>query len=259
MTQLSDLADSLDEDDQHAMQVAVRIGYKNTRRLLDNLGLREWSSIIAGRNQMIDVESRAHVADAPRLLDGKHVACRAGCAACCYQTVKITSTEGFFIASTARFAPVERARIDAVAERARGLDVGQRYKALFPCSLLDPKTNRCGIYAVRPEPCRTHFSLSKLACQGPGEGKVPLLGKPKIFGHCVTIGSDYALLQRGLQMARMELSAMLVQCLRPGALDRWLIGERVIDTSDDDDYTDVLRMIAHNVGLDNGQETPTKT
>lgn len=171
--------------------------------------------------------------------------CGDRCAYCCYQHVKISSTEAFRMALWLQdqpdFAPELRDEIEANAARARPLNNHQRYQMGLPCPML--KDKRCSAYAARPMPCRTYFSLSKFACMRDWERRskrsidwnahghtIPFLGTPQEAGTAFQLGCDAALWKASggaLQMVQVELAEGIADALAPDAFNRWLDGEKV--------------------------------
>lgn len=82
------------------------------------------------------------------------IACRRGCASCCYVPVHVLATEAARIASATGRRMV-RLPIRASAEVARAEQAFHRQ----PCPFLGP-ADECSIYEVRPMSCRIHHSLN---------------------------------------------------------------------------------------------------
>ena len=86
------------------------------------------------------------------------LACRAGCAWCCYQMVGVTPAEASLVAEgLAALAPAVRADIAThaatAARRGEGLDQRGWTLRRLACPLLDGD-GRCLVHAHRPLPCR---------------------------------------------------------------------------------------------------------
>jgi Fe-S-cluster containining protein len=239
------VAAAFTDTDREAMYAWVRFGYEQTDQRLDKLGLAQWASVINGRNRAIDEFAAKCVKDAPRAHKGAHVGCRVGCAACCYQTIMILSTDALLIARH-MIDPGHRARIGATAAAVQRLTDDARYVQHIPCPLL--VKDRCSVYDVRPHVCRSHYSLSRKACYDDLDTRVPLLSGPAFFAADVSIGADYALMKRGLQVTLGELADFVDQALAPGVIDRWLAGEAVIQRGRAD-YAETVQIIAQKAGL----------
>lgn len=183
--------------------------------------------------------NNASVADAWRA-QGRRFACARGCSWCCYQHVFVTPPEAFLLAE-ALTAVLGEDDLEAVrvacrdtARRIAAMGQPARYALRIPCPAL--KDGECRAYEARPMACRTHFSLSKVACgrdwdrrgrEVPGKAGVPMPDTPKSLGVAMMLGIEVALDERGLEIEQVELSGALTVALEPGAFDRWLAGERV--------------------------------
>jgi Fe-S-cluster containining protein len=102
-----------------------------------------------------------------RLPEGA-VACKAGCAHCCYQAVHVTPPEALTIVdhlqrrlSRAELASLA-ARVSEACERTRGLAPLDRMTSDHPCPFLE--AGQCAIYEVRPLACRGMNSLDAGGC-----------------------------------------------------------------------------------------------
>lgn len=157
---------------------------------------------------------------------GKTPECSAGCTACCYQHIIITSTEAFHIALSLAERPGISATLAWQAKAVHGLSHVERYERRIPCGFL--QDGLCSIYDHRPQTCRTYFSMSRQACDR--DEPVPLVADAQSWGAIIEMGCDYALLMAstgGLQILRGEMGAMLAIATRPGAFEAWLEGEHV--------------------------------
>lgn len=97
------------------------------------------------------------------------VACREGCALCCWLRVDVFAHEVFLMAHYVRthFSAEERAALDGRLA-VHAAEVGQLTPLAHatrnvPCPLL--LAGRCSIYAARPHACRRHHSRDFAACQ----------------------------------------------------------------------------------------------
>lgn len=97
------------------------------------------------------------------------ISCTRGCTACCRMQVIITAPEA--LAITQRHPDLVAARIDDLRQQAeiiRGLAAKHKgdeiavadewWTLQLPCPLL-LENGDCGVYDVRPIPCRTHFVI----------------------------------------------------------------------------------------------------
>jgi Fe-S-cluster containining protein len=76
----------------------------------------------------------------------KHIACKAGCAWCCFIPVECTRAEYDLAASLAAPAAVKAGDFQ-------------------PCPFLDRKARTCSVYPYRPLSCRQYNSTSRLKCE----------------------------------------------------------------------------------------------
>jgi Fe-S-cluster containining protein len=108
----------------------------------------------------------ARIAAAP---DVGTLACRAGCAWCCYFTVDVRAAEVFAILDFVErsLTAAERARIHAEVRANssvfRALDEFERATRNVKCPFLDE--GRCAIYAARPQSCRNYHATNAAGCE----------------------------------------------------------------------------------------------
>jgi Fe-S-cluster containining protein len=162
------------------------------------------------------------------------IACRQGCAYCCYQFAAATAPEIFLLADLVRTGRVEgRNASEVVARAAPLIDVppADRLGAKLPCPLLVDE--RCGAYRQRPLVCRQATSLDVGACLEEFEGR-NLEGRVEVSSiHLAHAGSANvillgAVIAAGLVDESVELAAGLTRALGdPDCERRWLAGERV--------------------------------
>lgn len=164
------------------------------------------------------------------------VACKAGCAWCCYQLVAASVPEVVRIASFLRdtlpsqdyAATIDRLR--SLDKATRGLTSQQRVSIPKPCAFL--QDNRCVIYPVRPFACAEFTSYDVQVCK---RGK--RIGfKPGAVMHEKARLLSYAAVQRGLfeglkralpqaDCEPLELTAAsLIALETPDAVLTWLAG-----------------------------------
>ena len=140
------------------------------------------------------------------------VACRRGCAFCCYVDVVVTPLEAIRLAGRARPGGV------ATAPHRR------------PCPLL--ADGACTVYDRRPFACRSIFSEDARACEagyaGVGAAPIPSLAWPRFLACGYITGQIAAMDDLGLASHLVELRrALAVMDEDATALWRWLDGADV--------------------------------
>jgi hypothetical protein len=165
------------------------------------------------------------------------IACRKGCAWCCYLQVPVSAPEALRIAHFLRqtLPPDEleavRARVAALDERTRGLTARQRLAVGRPCALL--ADHACSVYPVRPLACQGWHSIDARACRRNVEhpdADVAIPQYPAYVGVTDGLrdGLETGLAELRLQGDELELTAALRIALDlPDAAERWLAGEPV--------------------------------
>ncbi len=182
--------------------------------------------LVFGRTQQtIDEQTAA----APRL------ACKSGCAWCCYQSVEVTIPEAFLVAAQLLDpADPRRAAVLANAKAFRGLDERQRRRTGTPCALL--VDNRCSVYDDRPLMCRAMMAPAAEGCRAAhaaalGGAPVPLVELYVIAQYFILgdqSGFRGILRDMGLQDDLVELTQAVAAILDdPTLIERWLAGERI--------------------------------
>mgnify|MGYP003345877699 CR=1 FL=1 len=183
-------------------------------------------------------------------------ACAAGCSWCCHQQVALEPVEAIAIARhvETHFTAGERAavkqRIDALAERTRGLGNLAWARLKTPCAfLIDGK---CSIYEVRPLRCRAVYSRDAEHCrwamESPDEyfghrerrlGSGPYPIEPRHIVDAALTGLAVAARDFGLSWKTLTfMAAMKILLDQPDAAQRYLAGEPVFATAllpDDED------------------------
>jgi Fe-S-cluster containining protein len=175
-----------------------------------------------------------------RFAKTRAIACKEGCAWCCYQTVRVAAPEAFRIArfvqalgKTAREAVMERLR--DLDKRTRGLTASARAKLREPCAFL--KDNRCMIYPVRPMVCAEFTSFDVKDCERGYRVGFMHTGVTSERARTVVYGAVRAGLTQGLREALpeadttpLELTAAVVDVLNsPDAAADWLSGGKVLE------------------------------
>ncbi len=225
-------------DARTEFNISVRQSVRNT--------VRETTSPLEAVSRTVDI--------AEWLLDelSKHdiqgldrIACRAGCAWCCYQQVGITAAQALHIAQALRSGDADvtldetLARIAALDDRIRGLSARDRLKTGLPCAFL--KNDRCMIYAVRPFACRGANSVDAEFCRRTVEDTDPVEAEWQRTGgqewihaapfeamQAVQEGLRDGLTDAGLPDERLELTAAVRIALEtPDAEQRWRDGEDI--------------------------------
>lgn len=178
-------------------------------------------------------EVAMRVADDVREDDGRRaVACREGCAHCCYQRVVAYAPEILRIARAIAALPDDERRV--VEERvlraddaSRAMSRGERIATRAPCPLLEG--DMCKVHAVRPLACRGQNSYDARHCERrrAGERGVPdALDQAWHLAHAhVGAALGAALGREGLDGHPLELVAALrVAIDRTNAGERWAAG-----------------------------------
>lgn len=175
------------------------------------------------------------------------MACRAGCAYCCYIRVSALPIEIVAIAEYVRKRFDERQRADLVQRveehnvATRALAPAERSKALRPCPFL--VENRCSIYEVRPLACRAHHSVDLGSCErafrGEGVGAIPIL-RDHHSAIVPLIRGAYAGLSKSAGRAQdLEfIPAIGIALEEPGAAARWCAGEDAFKAALDTEQAD---------------------
>lgn len=172
------------------------------------------------------------------------VACRSGCAHCCYQSVGVTPPEALRIfaylkatLSETEWENLKRLLSERGAET-RDLSSNERFSPEHPCPFL--QNAACSIYPVRPLSCRGANSLDALDCERrlhnpkererflrDGSGGRMLL-EPVRATQALSAGMQLALSEHfNLDMRPLDLILAMDLLLRRGqeVIDKWLKGE----------------------------------
>jgi Fe-S-cluster containining protein len=164
------------------------------------------------------------------------IACKEGCAWCCYKLVGTAAPEVLRIADYLRrtLAPAD---LEALCERVLRLDeqrralAGDRWAAgRLPCPLLVEE--RCSVYPVRPLTCRGYNSSDAYRCERSYKSRspveVPRYAPQQAVATFTLDGLRAGLAEAGLKADLLELTAALRMALElPDAAERWLAGEPV--------------------------------
>ena len=185
------------------------------------------------------------------------IACASGCAFCCYQPVKVSAPEAFFLARAVAENPELEAGVREAVARLDGRRADAPGVAWLRCPLLDP-ANNCTTYAARPFACQAYVSVDvndcKRAYPQPGDGVVrePVLYQD-LRSSCRMI-LQASLRLSGLPDAQYEMNAALCAVLdTENAEKRWLRGENIfaplpVISPNTPDVEQVLALIAERIG-----------
>ena len=215
---------------EFAEDEAVGLGLILHERLTDTSRPRRGAEAAEIAESLLDkslvVDAKSHV-----------LGCRKGCSFCCVSLVTCTAPEIFRVAhwladnKAGAAAPIEIAAVEAEAKRRNDLVATERFFSRTPCPLL--VSEACGVYPVRPIPCRALLSLSSEACRlalEEDKGEVPVVATAMRKGEMVRMVLLAAVNVAGLNDRGIELNAGVAAVLRqPDAEARWLAGENVFD------------------------------
>ncbi len=214
-------------------QSAVKRGLPRVPRLSDLIGLtlvlRQTLADESRPSPAVECAEMAHRTFEASLRASKApsaIACRKGCAWCCYGTVMVTAPEAFRLA---RAVKGDKARFIERAQATANLTVAERFGRKLPCPLL--KDGLCSAYAERPLSCRRVTSFAVEPCLEEFEGKAGDILMPKqALTHAANaqIPMLAALKAAGRTVQLYELSAAVGAVLaRDDAEARWLAGEDI--------------------------------
>lgn len=185
--------------------------------------------------------------------DAESLACKPGCAWCCYFTVDVRAVEAFSILDfiEQRFTPDQKAsvyaEIRANSRKFRALDESDRVTFNNKCPFL--VNSECSIYSVRPQSCRNYHATDSAGCQQSFESPEDLDIDPEFAPGVFQVGGAHveafsaALTKLGYDTAAYELNSALDAALsEDGARDRFearqspflsLVGDEVFPQYDD--------------------------
>ena len=162
------------------------------------------------------------------------IACRSGCALCCYSFVGVTAPEVFRLGRAIRESRDEALKMEEVRARGlplQGLGPAERPGRKLPCPLL--VGDLCGVYHERPMVCRQATSLSLEACIDEFENagkyaEIPVSALHLAYASNVHVAFLGALEAAGYSSNAYELSAALdIALSESDAERRWLAGEQI--------------------------------
>lgn len=156
------------------------------------------------------------------------LACASGCAFCCYQPVRVTAAEAFFLAGQLRERPETEAAVRAAADMLSDRQADAPKVAWLRCPLLDAD-NGCSAYAARPLNCHAYVSVNVEDCKAVEAGAVVMEPAPyKTIKEGARVMLQAALRANGLPDTSYELNAALRAVLDTDhAEKRWLRGEDI--------------------------------
>lgn len=170
---------------------------------------------------------------------GPAVACKKGCAYCCYQPVSVNIPEVLYLASYIRenYSPEELEQLRSrMSEYSAGLIPFRREERIVGYNAACPflSDNICTVFAARPMACRSFNAVNVEDCilfarreadlPGPQNDRQVLIGNQLLFGTAV------ALYQANLQEAKVELIPCLEIALdHEDAGERYFAGESLFD------------------------------
>lgn len=169
------------------------------------------------------------------------LACREGCAWCCYVQVAVTAPEALVVVAhlrETRSADELRAvheRIVELDNQTRGLGHVERADRQYRCALL--VDDRCSVYAVRPLMCRGLASFDDAVCKLAWETDannvpIPVHRGQRIAVSAVEKGLMDGLADASLDGRQLELTAALrIAIETPDAAEHWLAGEPIFEAA----------------------------
>lgn len=178
------------------------------------------------------------------------VACSAGCAHCCHQSVGVTGVEALTIVRHLKTTWSEaalqslRERAAVLRERTRDKTYSERHSPDLPCLFLGA-AGECTVYPVRPLVCRAVNSLDADECRDnlyddskraayleTGRGASALLG-PIRASHAISAGLQLGGADvYGLDMRPLDLVAVIDLLLRDDTAEaRWLAGQPAFESA----------------------------
>lgn len=170
-------------------------------------------------------------------LPSADMACKAGCGSCCCSQVGAEMAEAFAIlrhlqetSSTEDFEKV-MGRVAELAREVGTLDPGARWELQKPCVFLDPQSQSCTIYAVRPIACRGYNSLDLNACNLSTQNldhsqPIPADGERMVRAHQLRQALAEVtgkLMGRDQSVEHLELHLALVSAQQSGTELAWLM------------------------------------
>jgi Fe-S-cluster containining protein len=185
------------------------------------------------------------------------IACASGCAFCCYQPVRVSPPEAFFLACAVAGHPEWEAAVRDAAAKLDGRRADAQRVTWLRCPLLD-KADSCAVYAARPFACHAYVSVDVNDCKHaypqPGDGVVQEPVSYKDLRSSCRMILQASLRLNGLPDNQYELNAALCIVLdTENAEKRWLRGENIFAaippiSPNTPEVEQVLNLIAERIG-----------
>jgi Fe-S-cluster containining protein len=185
------------------------------------------------------------------------IACASGCSFCCYQPVRVSPVEAFFLARHIGERPDTMTAVRDAAALLSDRSADAPKVAWIRCPLLG-QAGDCSVYAARPLGCHTHVSVDVNDCKNsypqPGNAVVrePVLYND-VRNSCRMI-LQASLRLNGLSDTHYELNAALhIAMDTENAEKRWLRGENIFAglpevTPNKPEVEQVMALIAERIG-----------
>jgi Fe-S-cluster containining protein len=168
------------------------------------------------------------IASAP---DVGTLACRAGCAWCCYFSVDIRAVEAFSILDFVErtFTIEEKARVCAEVRAnstaLKNLGESERIKRNIKCPFLND--GRCTIYTARPQACRNYHATDVAGCQQSYEDPDNLEIDPDFAPWVYQAGTAHVdAFSTAMRDAGFDVSAYELNCALDAAMTELAARER---------------------------------
>jgi Fe-S-cluster containining protein len=161
------------------------------------------------------------------------VACKQGCAWCCYNAVSATVPEILLVAQAAATERMlDRPSVQNLIAAAAGLSGPDRMGRKIACPMLE--ADGCAVYAQRPTMCRVANSTDVEACIDEYEGRnltadIPMARAPVDHGFNTRVVLVAAIRASGLDASAYDLAAGLGAGTFEAAAARWLAGQPAWD------------------------------
>jgi Fe-S-cluster containining protein len=171
--------------------------------------------------------------------DAPDLACRVGCAFCCYLMATVTAPEAVALTTRLQETLSEtelaelRQHVAEAFKQTEQLNNAERAKAQIACPLLTSEAE-CRLYEHRPLDCRGYHSLDRDACEA--LLAEPMAGHPispvrQTIGNAIKSGLGQAIFETGLELPalRYELIEAIHRCLAdPQAGEKVAAGENIL-------------------------------
>ena len=185
------------------------------------------------------------------------IACASGCSFCCYQPVRVSPAEAFFLARQIGERPEAMAAVRDTAALLLGRPADAPKVVWTRCPLLD-QAGRCTVYAARPLACHSHVSIDVNDCKNaypqPGDAVVRVPRPYDDLRNSCQMILQASLRLNGLPDTHYELNAALQVVMdTDNAEKRWLRGENIfaglpVVSPNTPEVEQVLALIAERIG-----------